>query len=162
MCSFRCANPHGSFSLCFFFSSSCCFLRLNFSLVGLKSGNFAFLIQSDATRPFQDAHFPINKYTKTFSHVSRSHVDGTSKQNNHGDKVFLLPLLQEVHEGWNYTHFIVDIPELSWRESGQVDWNLFKVIVSWQMERTWRKTASNASSSALSTSCMLVHLCQCC
>lgn len=122
-------------SLSVFFSASlavffCQFFPGRF----LEDGKLAFLIPPEATRPIQNTHFPINKYTKTFSHLSQSQTQCANKQNNHGNKVFLLPLGTQVGCVWVvelHYNFIVDILELSWWRPGQVAWILFKVIINW-------------------------------
>lgn len=143
MCSFWCPPPSWIFlSLYVFISASlavffCFFFASVLSWLIPRRWKLAFLIPPEATRPLQNTHFPINKYTKTFSHLSQSQTQYANKHNNHRNKVFLLPLGTQVGWAWVvelHYNFIVDILELSWWQLGQVAWILFKVIINWQLE----------------------------
>lgn len=78
------APLHGYFSLFMFsFQLLLLFFCVSSSWLIPQRWKLAFLIPPEATRPLQNTHFPINKYTKTFSHLSQSQTQYTNKHNNH-------------------------------------------------------------------------------
>lgn len=69
------------------------FFLLKISPAALRKWKPTFLVPPEATRPLQNTQLPpVNKYTKTFSHLGQSQADWANKQNNHGNRDVLLLL----------------------------------------------------------------------